>query len=592
MTRTAIALHPVRRPLRAPSRVELWVIAGVGVAAAASSVGFALTSEAIGPELGEPLVLAFLWVWMTLAYVCGGVIAWSRRPTSRFGPLMIAAGFAIYSTTLIWTSNDVAVTIGSLLDKLPAVLLLHVVLAYPSGQLRAPFDRVLIGTAYVVGVGGELLRMTVGDYGPHNLLEISLHPDVYAALRRGQLLLLSVALLLGVGLLVVRARRAGRSLRLSQAALTYCFGLGLVMVAALYIALFLDLGIVTRLRWATFAAFGTAPVAFLFGLLGARLARSAVGDLVLDLRANPAPAELRGALARALRDPSVTVAYWLPTYGSYTDADGLPVELPRQGGRRSATLIARGDEQVAAIVHDRALDDEPELLESVTAAAGFALENGQLHAELEARIEELNGTRARLLEAGHQERQRLERNLHDGAQQRLVALSVELTLLERRLRHDPDASQRLDNAKREIGFSLEELRDVARGLHPSIVTAHGLTIALKQVAARSTVPVDLRLDIAERLPEPVEVAAYYVVTESLTNVAKYALATGATVTVTRSGSELVVEVTDDGVGGADPTRGSGLRGLTDRVETLGGRLGIDTPAGGGTRVRAQFPCSP
>jgi signal transduction histidine kinase len=245
---------------------------------------------------------------------------------------------------------------------------------------------------------------------------------------------------------------------------------------------------------------------------------------------------------------------------------------------------------VAALVHDPALDDEPELLDAVTAAAGIALENARLHAELRARVAELRGSRARIVDAGQKERQRLERNLHDGAQQRLIALSLELALWVEGLPEDPEARRRLDRARREIATSLEELRAVARGLHPAVVSGHGLEVALEQLAARGPVPVDLNVDVGTRLPERLEVAAYYLVSESLANVGKHAHATSATVEVARRNGEVVIEVVDDGIGGADTELGSGLRGLADRVESLEGRLRIWSPKGGGTRLRAEIPC--
>jgi signal transduction histidine kinase len=214
-----------------------------------------------------------------------------------------------------------------------------------------------------------------------------------------------------------------------------------------------------------------------------------------------------------------------------------------------------------------------------------------LHAELRARLEELKGSRARIVDAGQNERRRLERNLHDGAQQRLIALSLELSLLEERLESDPEARARLDQARREVATSLEELRDVARGIHPAVVSGHGLAVALEQLAARAPVPVRLSVALAGRLPERLEVTAFYLVSESLANVGKHANATSATVEVARTNGQVVVEVADDGIGGADTELGSGLRGLADRVEALEGQLRVWSPKGGGTRLRAEIPCA-
>jgi signal transduction histidine kinase len=345
-------------------------------------------------------------------------------------------------------------------------------------------------------------------------------------------------------------------------------------------------------RWLVHLAFIAIPLAILTGILRSRLARSSIGELLLELRGDPSPAELRDALSRALRDPSLSLAYWLPQFRSWADLRGRAVELPTADSGRATTLIERDGVQVAAIVHDPALADERELLDAVTAAAAIAIENGRLHVELSARLEEVKGSRARVIEAGQKERQRLERNLHDGAQQRLIALSLELSLLEQRLAGDDDATVRLEAARREISASLEELREVARGLHPAVVSAHGLSVALEQLSAHATVRVHLVVNVEPRLPEPLEVAAYYVVSESLANVGKHACASFARVEVTRTARGVVVEVTDDGVGGADTERGSGLRGLGDRVETLGGRLRVWSPDGAGTRVRAEIPCAP
>jgi signal transduction histidine kinase len=196
-----------------------------------------------------------------------------------------------------------------------------------------------------------------------------------------------------------------------------------------------------------------------------------------------------------------------------------------------------------------------------------------------------------VIEAGQKERQRLERNLHDGAQQRLIALSLRLSLLEQTLGEQPEAKAQIDDARQEIALSLEELRAVARGIHPAVLSGHGLAVALESLAVAAPLPVRLTVEIDRRLPEQVEVAAYYVVSESLANVAKHAHAHGATVYVAETAAGLVVEIVDDGIGGADTERGSGLRGLADRVEALGGRLKVWTPHGGGTRVQAEIPCA-
>jgi signal transduction histidine kinase len=590
MSYSAIAQLGGFRAARAPRRSVLWAIGLVGCAGGASSIAFALTNDAIGAELGEPLVIASLFCWTTLAYLLGGLLAWAQRPESRFGPLMVGAGVVCFLVTLSWTSSDVSYSVGQALDKLPAVVFLHVFLAFPSGRLHGRVEKILVAGAYATAVVLELVRMLIGDYGPHNLLGVAVYPGAFEIVRDVQLFVISGCCLAGVAILAARRRREGRPLRRSLVLLIDSFALGLVMIAFFFVANVFDLPAAVHLRRALFVTLSLAPVVFLIGLLGARLARSAVGDLLVQLRSDLSPAALRAALARALRDPSLELAYWLPEFGSWADLEGRSVTLPEPGSGRATTLIDRDGARMAVLLHDRALEEERELLAAVGAAAGIALENGRLQAEQKAHLEELKGSRARVIEAGQRERQRLERNLHDGAQQRLVALSLELSLLEKQVAGDPNASARLDQARREIAVSLDELRAVARGLHPAVLSGHGLEVALQSLAANAPLSVRLGVGFEGRLPEQVEVAAFYVVSESIANIGKHARAASASVDVTRVGDAVIVEIIDDGIGGADSEHGAGLRGLADRVEALGGTLRVWSPLGGGTRLRAEMPC--
>ncbi|HET9322679.1 MAG TPA: histidine kinase [Gaiellaceae bacterium] len=577
-------------PRGPPQQVVIATLALAGLAGAVYSFTSALRNPAVGSALGEPLVVALLSNWLTASYVLCGLFAWWHRPDSRFGPLMVAAGFANFVSTLSWTTNDLTFTLGQAFDLLPPVIFLHLFLAFPSGRLTRPAERALVLSAYVAAVVLQLIRMTFGSFGPNNLLEVTPDADAAVLWLRIALLTISAFCLAGVVVLLLRRRGRQRPLRPMFVLLVDGFALGLVMIALLYVFAAFDLPGVRDIRWATFATLGVAPLVFLAGLLNVRLARSAVGVFVLELDREPAPADLRDSLARALRDPSLELAFWLPDYGAYVNVDGRAVELPDLQGR-ATTLIDRDGEHVAALIHDPALDEEPELLDGVQAAAGIALENARLHAELRARLDELRSSRARIVEAAQNERQLLERNLHDGAQQRLIALSLDLSLLEARLAGDSQAKAGIEQARVEIAASLAELREISRGLHPAVVSGHGLAVALEQLAARAPVPVELRVEFEERLPEALEVAAYYVVSESLANVAKHAHASTARVEVVKEHDELVLEILDDGVGGADSERGSGLRGIADRVEALNGRLRVWTPVGIGTRVKAEIPCA-
>jgi signal transduction histidine kinase len=245
---------------------------------------------------------------------------------------------------------------------------------------------------------------------------------------------------------------------------------------------------------------------------------------------------------------------------------------------------------IAAIVDDPALLGDAGQIRAGVAVAALALENRRLQAELRAKVEELSASRARIVESGYAARRRLERDLHDGAQQRLVSLALSLRILRSRIEGDPDAVRALDAARSELDEALGELRELARGIHPSLLTDRGLAAALDGLARRAPLPVELEDTPAERLPDRVESAAYFVVAEALTNVAKYARATHARVNVSRHGGRVLIAVSDDGVGGADPAAGSGLRGLLDRVSALGGRFEVDSRPAQGTTVRATIPC--
>jgi signal transduction histidine kinase len=347
------------------------------------------------------------------------------------------------------------------------------------------------------------------------------------------------------------------------------------------------------LQLLAFALLLSVPFAFLFGLLRGRLSRGdAVGELIEALGQSAYDQRsLRDMLAAALADPSLSLAYWIGARSRYVDASGALVELPKPGSGRVATPVEREGRRVAVIIHDEALAEDPGLVRAVGAAAALALENERLTAELRARVEDLRASRARIVQAGDEERRRLERDLHDGAQQRLVALALNLKLARSSLDSDPDgARELLDDSIGELTEATTELRELARGIHPAILTDRGLDAAVMALANRASLPVEFGELTQERLPAPVESTAYFVVAESLTNVARYSRASHATVEIRHDNGRIVVEVRDDGVGGADPARGSGLRGLADRVGAVDGRIAVESPPGAGTTVHVEIPC--
>jgi signal transduction histidine kinase len=291
-------------------------------------------------------------------------------------------------------------------------------------------------------------------------------------------------------------------------------------------------------------------------------------------------------LAESLGDHTVSIAYWLPDRARFVDEVGRPVELPEPGSGRAWTAVERDGRRVAAIIHDASLDTSRELVQAAAAASSLAIDNERLKADLRARVEELRISRMRIVEEGYAARRRVERDLHDGAQQELVSLALELRMLKARL-GDPQ----IDLLSERLNAALEQLRELARGIHPAILADHGLPPAIAALAERAALPVTVEVRVEGRLPAPVETAAYFVVAEALTNIARHAHAASAGVAIALAGDALVVEVADDGVGGAEVASGSGLRGLEDRLAAVGGTLMVTSPPGGGTCLRATIPAS-
>ena len=581
----AFGTSATRPPPSRPTVRALWL---TGLAGFVVVTGFSALAATSG-RLVHPAVGVLVVSWVTVPYLVSGLIAWWRRPVSRLGPLMLAAGFVTPLSLLPFASNEIWVSVGELFEVLPVALYLHVFLAYPTGRLRGTPERLTVVSCYLATLLLTVVKVMLG-LRPTNIFTVVVRPDAALRVEQVQFAIICALLLCGAVLLYLRRRASGRSKRRFAALLVDSFGFALVSLAALSLGGIRPWPGIGVVQAVTSLALGLAPVVFLVGLLDMRLARTDVGGLLVELDRDPT-LDLQAPLARALHDPSLELAYWLPGQDTWADQNGRPISLPNAEQRRSIRLIYRNDDRVAALFFDPALDDEEELLNAVSAAAGIALENGRLKAELRARLQDLQSSRVRAHEAGRRERQRLERNLHDGAQQRLVGISIELGSLENQITTDPQLKQRLTRTREEVSASLEQLREIAHGIYPAVLSGHGLAVALESLTARAAVPVSLHVGLTERLPEPVEVAAYYIVSEALANIGKHAHANTATVRVDRDSDLLVVEVVDDGIGGASFSGGSGLRGLRDRTEVLGGEVLIANPAGGGSTIRAEIPCA-
>ncbi|MHA6783125.1 sensor histidine kinase [Pseudonocardia saturnea] len=522
------------------------------------------------------------------SFAACGLVAWRRRPDNHSGRLMTATGFAFLASPLLAQLDaPLARTAGLLLRNVWLLFLVAILLTFLSGgRLRTRTDRVIVGAVGVSLLVISPLWLLFQDV-PGNLLFVAADARVVSAVDAvQQWLYLPIAVTVSavIGARWWAASRPGRRALLpSVAGSVYLLFFTVVLTAGL-----VGVPVPYAVFWVLAFSVAMVPVAFLTGLLRSRLARGGLVELFRGMKAMH-PADLRAALARALGDPDLVIAYPTGSNAFVDDAD-RPVTLPAADGDRSAAMVERDGQVIAALIYDRSLDDDPELVEAVGGAAAIALENQQLHADAEDRLAEVRASRERIIAAGDAERRRIERNLHDGAQQRLVTLALQLSLIERRIRDDPAAAEQLvTSASGELARSLEELRELARGIHPAALD-QGLDIALDAVALRSAVPTTVCCARGPRLPEPVEFAAYFVASEALANVAKYAHATAATVRLVRTGAGAVIEISDDGVGGADPARGSGLRGLADRVEALDGTLRVSSPVGGGTVVTAELPC--
>ncbi len=582
--------------LSGPSPSLRRALAGIAIAGVVvCAVLLALAIHSVGGHHRD--LIAIFGPVIGAAFVGTGLFAWLRRPDNRFGALMVAVGFSYCLSGLIVTTEPWTFIAGLTLIAVPYAILFHILVAFPSGRLQTQGSRLLVGAAYLVATVGwwacMLFQDTTRQGLPANPLLVADEPDVFSALARFRLALVVVLIALLGLLLISRWRRSTPSQR---RALTPVYASG-GLVLALY-AVWAILGVAQispdlqeTLERARVVALAIVPFAFLAGLLRSRVAAAAaMSELVGRLGAGTRRGALRDALAEALGDPSLELAYWLPEPGQWVDAAGEPFTLPAEGSGRACTPVEHAGERVALLVHAGSVADEPELLRAVGGTAALALQNERLDAELRASVQALRASRARIVESADEARRRIERDLHDGAQQQLVTLALGLRTARTRLDRDPaQAAVLLDAAARELDAAIHTLRELARGIHPAVLSDRGLGSALEALAQRAPLPMELEGVPAERLPAGIEAAAYFVVAEAITNVVRYARATHARVAVVRDGERIVVEIADDGVGGADPAKGTGLAASpTASPHSTGGSTSSRRPA----RARPCAPSSP
>ncbi len=502
-----------------------------------------------GYEVSVPAVVLNLAVG--LAFIGAGVEAADRRPDSAAGQLMIAVGLAWFLRLTGAIENDVAFAVGVATKTLYLAVLGHLLVTYPTGRITSRWQRVVVSVVYLLTVPvnvGYLLLTPIE--GPQNIVVIREVPPG-RGIPAVAVVVLSTGIVLGVALLarmITRWLRSGSVARRDLGPVVWGGAAIVLSIVVTYAAALLGLpsSVQAALQWSTEVVLVGWPLALLYGLLRARLDRSAVGELAVSLGAG-LPDDLRSVLARTLHDPSLEIVYG---------------ELPPAS--RSVTYLESGGTRLAALVHDPALD--PEFVHAVAASAALAVQN-----EMRAQ---------RIVEAADAARRQVERDLHDGAQQRLVSVLLTLRLAE-------NAPELLTAAREELARALDDLRSLARGIYPVLLTDAGLGPALLSLAERSAIPAVLAAVPAERLSPVAERTCYFVVAEALTNAAKHSGAREVTIEVGFANGVVTVVVSDDGVGGA-AVSGSGLRGLDDRVAAVGGRLIVCSPVGSGTTVRAEF----
>jgi signal transduction histidine kinase len=521
-----------------------------------------------------------------------GLLLWRRRPDNPIGLLLLFSGLTGVASYVIFIRNPAALVAGLLIHPLTAATVAHAVLVFPDGRLHARAERVFVGSAYGVPVLLRLCTALVARTGWLNgcrrsmcatnplLIRIDgrlagLLDDASVLVVAGMAAVLVVLLARRVVRIDADARRAYRPVLLAMLLVTTSYvGSGVAgMVTDPRV------GIGRAFEYGILASSALLPLAVASGLLRAR---TDVAGLVARLERCP-PERVWDELAAALGDPTLRVALRRPG-GGFVDPAGRQVDVDDPA--RACTVI----DPDTVLVHDPALLDQASLLRAGAAAARLSLDNRRLQAEVRAQLREVQQSRTRLARAAFDERHRLERDLHDGAQQRLIAVGLSIDQARQQVGDDPVATKALDEAANEVLNTLSELRQLARGLRPALLEERGLAGALPILAQRIPLPVRLEVAIDTRLPEAVEATAYFVVSEALQNTVKHARATRAEVALAYQTGQLQVRVSDDGVGGADPGQGTGLRGIADRIAALAGSLTVSSPPGLGTTVLAVLTC--
>ena len=563
---------------------------------AASSLLLGVTSE----HLAYPVGAAAYWTYLIVAPVLVGLMWSHRRPASRLGPLLIALGFM--SWPISWQGSDASLlyNLGVLGAGPPIAMSLYLCLAFSTGRLRTTADRYLLmvlvfvltlffGTSLLFSptLAGEGPLAACSGPCPDNPFQIGSQPQFLDGVAR---LVTYLGLTVVAGIAAVWIRRFRAATRPQRRTLVPVAASSLLLVPALFVVYFSVLVLGVRgdtyetLSWLLVGMWILFPLGFAVALLQADLfAGRAFRQLLSELANRPTPERWRDIVAGALDDPSLRLAYWDPRSGHFRDAAGVERARQPERARRQWTEIRRDGLRVAALDTDDALAENPELVDAAASATLLAVETGRLEGELRA-------SQARALAAAAAERRRIGRDLHDSAQQRLVALRVHLSLAGEQLQ--PDEQPIVEQLERELDEALDELQSVARGIYPQVLAQHGLAAALRSAVRTAAIPVTVTDESLRRHSETIELAVYFSCLEALQNAAKHA-GREASVSIWLSDGDdgLRFRVEDDGRG-FEPARtepGAGLSNLSDRLAAVGGSIRIDAAPGRGTCIAGHIP---
>jgi signal transduction histidine kinase len=573
------------------------VVAGIVVVGGAAAVlgGWYVSRS---PILYRPTASGVTRGLYVAAYVAAGAYTLWRRPASRLGPLLAGVGFVYALASLMGSDDEVAFTLGVIAWAAYVFLVAYTSVSFPRSRPTTSLERTFVRAiwlassvlmALILVFADELPKgaefADCGSKCPPNAFQLVDAPEAVGKLLNGLYGLMLAITLSGVAaVLVVKARSPDRLRRRAVEPLSY------VIVAT--VVLFLLNLAVTRIAPGTKSTFWTlealvalsAPVAIVVGQVRGRMfAAAGAGRLVAALSGKPVTHDgLQTMLRDTLGDPMLVLAVAVPETGAYVDAGGAEVDLSRAAETRTVLPIVRGGRTVAALVHDPALDSDAAVVEGLTATSLMLLENARL-------IEELRASRERIVTAAEHERLRLERDLHDGAQQRLMAIQIKLALLQERL-DEPSLAGELDEISDDAASAVDELRALAHGIYPTVLRERGLGDGLRSLTRTSPLGVEVVDDGIGRCEPAVEAAIYFCAAEAIQNANKYAGPRAhVSVTLERRGDEVAFAIVDDGAG-FDPgaaTSGTGLVGMRDRIGAVGGEVEVVAAPGRGTAIRGR-----